>query len=298
MKILLAGGTGFIGSRLKRTLVEQGHDVIVLSTRKRENGFSHWDPARGKIDAGIFTGTDVIINLSGAGIADRLWTKKRKKLLLDSRVQSTRLLVNTIHKTGCHPRLFINASAIGYYGNRPAMPVNEHGAPGKGFLAHVTQAWEEETAPLQTLGVPLAILRIGIVLDRRGGSLPKLLIPVRFGMNIVFGKGSQYLSWIHIDDVVEVMRQLVVGTLPAGTYNLVAPEAVSQKVFHQQVKKGLRRRTINLYIPNALLHRLFGEMATLFSFDQQVVPAALMRQNYTFRYPGLAQAIEDLFGGK
>ncbi len=296
-KILIAGGSGFIGQHLALHLTKKGYAVSLLG-RKSSNPLQYnyysWNPAQGSVDHEAIKGKDVIINLSGAGIADRLWTQKRKDFIYQSRIDSTSLLVNTIMEQGYSPTLFINASAIGYYGNRPHEQLTESSSPGTGFVADTCIDWENEAARLSHIGIPTAILRIGIVLGENGGSLSKLISPLRYGMNILFAHGHHMMSWIHIIDLVRIVEQLVAVNLHPDIYNAVTPNALPQKTFNSNVLNLLHKKAIKINIPNALLRLAIGDLATVITADLNIQPRNLLYQKFTFSFPDIQSSLAHL----
>lgn len=294
MRILLAGGTGFIGRNVSERLREAGHSVILLSTSRAGKGYYRWNPLQGEIDLRALKDIEVVINLSGAGVANRPWTPGRKRLLYDSRILSTRVLVDALSQLNEKPRLLINSSAIGYYGHRPATPVNEQSDSGKSFLADLTRDWEGEASRVRESGISLAVLRTGIVLGKGGGSMPKLLLPFRLGMNVMYGRGNQFMSWIHIEDVCKVIMALVSNDIPAETYNITAPNALPQRYFNRQLLQIMGRRALPVHIPKAFLRVVMGEMSSILTNDQQVIPARLLQHNFSFRFPDLQGALIDI----
>lgn len=297
-KILIAGGSGFVGRYISDSLSERGFQIYWLSRSRKHNKFPvyHWDPARQLIDEKAVTGKDIIINLSGAGIGDRLWTAKRKKIIYRSRIESTALLVNEILENSYSPSLFINASAIGYYGNRPGEILTEDSIPGEGFVVKVCVDWEDQVAKLTRTGIPTAILRTGIVLGKKGGSLPKFVTPVQLGFNILFSSGRQKLPWIHLQDLQNIMIQLINSNLEPGIYNAVAPVSISQREMNSAIATVLQKKVVRFSVPNALLHLLFREMTTIFTADMNVVPENLLIQGFHFEYPEIPKALSNILG--
>ncbi len=295
--ILIAGGSGFIGRFLIKRLNQEGFTVSILSRKEKnipEVSNYSWNPLKGIIDKESLKNQHVIINLSGAGIADKLWTKKRKETIIRSRVESTSLLIETLEELNSKPELFINASAIGYYGHRPNEILTEQSERGTGFLSDVCFAWENALKPLVKLDIAMAIIRVGIVLGNTGGSLPKLLLPLKFGMNLIFGKGTQPISWIHIDDVLNIICHLINGELWPGIYNGAAPNPVDQITFNKILAQYSGKRTIKLRIPAWLMLFMMGELATVFLNHQQINPLQLTKQKFSFQYPQLSDALDNL----
>lgn len=295
MNVLIAGGSGFLGRNLARHLTNAGHMVSFLSRKKLANGlYYYWEPENNEIDPAALVNKDVIINLSGAGIAKQLWTKRYKGTITDSRILSTRLLVNSLIKLEKPPQLFINSSAIGYYGNQAGIALDEKSQAGSDFLAATCLAWESEVQRLDEGNIPYAILRIGIVFGPGGGSLSKLQLPMKYGLNAVFGKGRQFISWIHISDFSQIVEHLIQKKLPADIYNVVSPNPVSQQNFNKAILQNLGRKAIKISIPSRLMHFSLGEMASLFTNDQRVIPTKLMENKYAFKFPDIDEALKDV----
>ncbi len=295
--VLIAGGSGFIGKYLTGKLTEEGCKVSILSRSGKKNCTAlcyQWNPDKGTIDIDSLKNQHVIINLAGAAIADKLWTKKKKETIIKSRIQSTRLLIHTLEKYKIIPELFINASAIGYYGHRPGEILTEQSARGTGFLSQVCYNWEQALKPLSALKIPYAIIRLGIVLGKERGSLQKMMLPLKFRLNIIFGTGKQYIPWIHIEDVFQIIHHLIACKLPAGIYNGVAPDVINQSQFNGTLLNLLHMKTLIVRIPDRLLKFFIGEMATVFTNHQQIHPQKLTEQHFQYKYPVLKDALNDM----
>jgi uncharacterized protein (TIGR01777 family) len=295
--IIIAGGTGFIGKELVRFLVNKGHSVSLLSRNPRPNSeFENyfWDPSTNIIDPNALENKDIIINLSGVRISSQPWTDHRKRIILNSRILSTRLLVDTILQNNLYPTLFINASAIGFYGDRPNEKLSELSDFGKGFLSEVCSAWEKEAFRLKEHGIPFSIFRFGIVLSEKGGSLPLLMLPIKFRFNILFEKGNHYISWIHISDLIKIFSETIDDNLLPGLYNAVSPFPIKQDQLNRIICKILGKSTLCLSIPKVLLKFLLGELNTLFTDDQYVEPGHLLAQDFKFNFPEIEVALEKL----
>ena len=297
MEIVIAGGSGFIGRYISRYLSDMGCTVSLLSRKKDpcpDYACYYWNPAQGEIDQKALYKKDIIINLSGAGIADKLLTRKRKDIIYRSRIDSTALLVNTLTENNYSPLLFISASAIGYYGNRPEEQLSESSGPGKDFIADLCKEWEQEIMPLGEANIPTAILRIGIVLGKDGGSLSKLVFPLRFRMNVLFSKGLHSISWIHIHDLARIIEQLIRGRLKTGIYNTVSPNPVSQAEFNRTASKIFGKKPVDLNIPKALLKIILGDLTQVLTADQNVRPDNLICQEFEFNFPTIYTSLLDL----
>jgi uncharacterized protein (TIGR01777 family) len=295
--ILIAGGSGLIGTKIAATLLAEGHHVSLLSrNNSNKNTYKtwYWDPLNGIIDEQVLKNQDIIINLAGSGIARWPWTRKRKRTIYDSRILSTRLLVDTILNQKLNPSQFISVSATGYYGNRPDEKISEMSGAGTGFLSFVCKAWENEALRLKDKGIPVSILRTGIVLSKSGGSFPVLVKPLKFGGNVLFKKGLHFIPWIHIDDLVKIFSEIINDSLLPGLYNTVAPHPVSQQKFNEAINSVLGRKTITIKVPEKLLAVFFGEMRSIVTDDQNINPAHLIGQDFNFQFPEINSAIKNL----
>jgi uncharacterized protein (TIGR01777 family) len=295
-RVLITGGTGFIGEALVNQLLDAGHSISVLTR----------DPLNA---ANLFNGRvrcvhslselshdeafDVVINLAGAPVAGPRWSPKRQAQLLASRVGTTEALMTWLKSTKQKPALWIQASAIGFYGVRDASEsLDEHASKGDGFMAELCARWEAAAQPATEFGVRQVVLRLGVVFGPGGALLP-LLMPFRLGFGGRMGDGRQIMSWVHRDDVLQVIARAFNDDNLRGTYNMVAPETVSQAAFAEQAGKVLKR-PVWFHIPAAPVRALAGEMAELFFDGQRVVPQRLTEAGYTFRYPTLDAALRDL----
>jgi uncharacterized protein (TIGR01777 family) len=296
-RVLLAGGTGFIGNSLARELTREGHEVSLLTRQQYVNSeylCYRWDPAAGEISANALKNQDIIINLSGVNIAGGLWTSKRRNDILNSRINSTRLLVATLQRNNLHPDLFINASAIGYYGSRPGEEITEDSEKGTGFLSQVCAEWEKELLPLNALKIPYSIHRFGMVLSSSGGIFPKLIIPLKLGLDIRFGRGHQYFSWIHLDDLIKCIKTVIEGRLVPAIYNCTTPKPCRQGDINRIFLSLLNKKAVRIYVPKSLLLLITGELSTLFTDDLNAQPKNLSSQHFEFEYPAMESAMQQL----
>lgn len=295
--ILLAGGTGLIGSRLRQLLQQQGHEVSLLSRRASRSGpvpVYEWDPARGVIDHEAVRRADVVINLAGAGIADARWTDARKREIIDSRVNSARLLSESFRHTGHTPQCYLSGAAIGYYGDRNDTILEENAAPGRGFLAESCIEWEKAVQEIANAGIRAVAFRIGIVLSTEGGALEKMLLPARLGAGTYFGDGSQWYSWIHIDDVCRLFLYAIEHPDMAGTYNAVAPNPTPNKAFAAALMRAMNRPQILVPAPAFALRFAMGEMADVVLNSTRVSSKKTEQTGFRFDFPELEPAILDL----
>ncbi len=250
-----------------------------------------WDPSSGRIDPEALRGADYIINLAGAGIADQRWTPRRKKVILESRTMSGKLLADAIKQAQAKPKLIINASAIGFYGgDRGEEQLDEHSTPGEDFLAEVTTAWENAT---EFNGLPNVHLRIGVVLANEGGALPKLMGPIRFGIGSPLGNGKQWMSWIHIHDLVRLIIWCM-DNKKTGIFNAVAKDPVRNKDLSGLAAKIAGKPFFMPNVPSFALKLVFGEMASTILGSTYVVPQRLIHENFDYVYPTLTKALENL----
>ncbi|MCK6616920.1 MAG: TIGR01777 family oxidoreductase [Cyclobacteriaceae bacterium] len=296
-KVLITGGSGLLGSRLTELLLEQGYEVAHLS-RKAKTGVVPafaWDVSAGSLDEKAFTGVDTIIHLAGAGVADKRWTKERKREILESRVQSTRLLYRFLSRRTHQVRKFISASAIGIYGFGLRNEVlAENSKHGDDFLSQVVTAWENEVNAMPSLGVRTIILRIGIVLSKEGGALKEMARPVRWGVGAPLGTGNQYLSWIHIDDLCRMFLFALENESIAGVYNAAGVQPVTNREFTRTVAAVLKKPMWLPPVPAFVLKLLLGEMAGMVLNGSRVSSEKIQRAGFTFRFTDLHSALLDL----
>ena len=298
-KILIAGSSGLIGRQLVAFLDTGGHDIWRLVRRTPTEGANEiqWDPSSGTIDAASIEGFDAVIHLGGAGIGDKRWSKKRMDLIRTSRTDSTALLASTLASLKSKPKVFLIASAIGFYGNRGEEELTEESPLGEGYLADTCIAWEAAAQPARDAGIRTIHSRTGgIVLDATGGGLGKMLLPAKLGAGGPIGRGKQWLSWISMDDEIYAMHHLLMTETCEGAYNLVAPDTVRQKAFAKVLGKVLRRPAF-IPTPPFGVWILFGKMGvTLTTDSSRVLPARLLELGYRFEHTTLEPALRDTLG--
>ncbi len=294
MKIGITGASGLIGRALSRDFREHGHDVVPFVRRPASPGEIGWDPDRGVLDPTHMHGLDAVVNLAGAGIGDHRWTEEYRRRILDSRVRGTTAIANAM-ATGDGPRVLLNASAVGYYGNSE-QPVDETAPAGDGFLAGVVEAWEAATVPAEQAGVRVARMRTGIVLSREGGALAKMLPIFKLGLGGRFGNGRQWMSWISIDDEVAAIEHLLTSNVH-GAVNLTAPNACPNADFAKTLASVLGRPAI-IPVPEFGPKLLLGaERAKELLFSgQRVLPTVLESDGYAFRHAELEPALRAVLG--
>jgi uncharacterized protein (TIGR01777 family) len=299
MNIVVAGGTGFIGSSLLPLLRRAGHEVVVL-TRDPERapptpGVTRvrWDGVTQGEWTVYVQGADAVINLAGESIGGGRWTSSRKERIVASRVNATRALLEAIRRGEKGPSLFISSSAVGYYGPVESGEVAEDHPPGSGFLADVCRLWEQEASAVGELGPRVVILRTGVVIGEKGGALERMLLPFRLFAGGPLGSGRQWFPWVHGDDVAGVILFALGNAALTGPVNLVAPETVDMRSFCAALGRALSRPSW-LPVPAMALRAAFGEMADMILTGQRVVPAKLLALGYQFRYPALAPALASV----
>ncbi|MFM1895149.1 MAG: hypothetical protein RLZZ385_223 [Pseudomonadota bacterium] len=299
MRILISGATGLVGRALCNHLQGLGHQVVVLrrgdsddSDDSDDSGDDFtWQPDRGVIHIPPGERIDGVINLSGANIGERRWTRSRKQLLLDSRLQSTSLLATTVARLPHKPEFFFSASAIGFYGDTARGSVDETAGPGTGFLADIAQQWEQAAAPASDAGIRTVLLRSGVILSPRGGALRKMLPAFRMGLGGVIGSGEQYLSWVGLHEWVSMASFLIGRTDISGAVNLVAPQPVTNQEFTRVLGQVLRRPVV-LPLPAWVVKGMFGEMGqALLLSGIPVLPSRLQQGGYEFLDPDLGAAL-------
>lgn len=294
MKVLVSGSSGLIGVALVAHLASQGDTPIrlVRGRAPRDESEIAWDPDAGSIDTKRLEGIDAVVNLAGASIARWPWNAAHKRRVIESRVRATSLLTRSVAELARHPRVVVSASGIGYYGDRGDEVLHETSAPGTGFLAGVTAAWESAATPAAQAGIRVSVLRIGMVLSRAGGALPPLALPFRLGLGGTLGSGRQYMSWIAIEDLVQAIAHVLRGDDLGGPINAVSPHPVTNTEFTKALGRALHRPTL-FPVPAFALRLLLGEMAQeLLLASQRAEPVRLLGSGFPFRHPNLVEALE------
>ena len=297
--ILIAGGAGLIGTNLSGKLKEKGYNVLLLSRKsKRGNSYSvySWNPDKSEIENEALKRADYIINLAGAGIGDKRWTKKRRDLILDSRVKTSELIFNKIQETGKKPQAFITASGIGYYGANTSEKIfSETDQPAADFIGQICQQWEQAADPFEKSGIWTVKIRTGIVLSKKGGALSRMSVPVKFWIGSALGSGKQYLPWIHIDDLCDIYVRAIEDAKMTGAFNAVAPQHVSNREFMRTLAQVMGKPFFFPAIPSVVLKLLFGKMSDILLYGSRISAEKIISAGFEFRFPGLANALKDLF---
>jgi uncharacterized protein (TIGR01777 family) len=292
-RIAIAGASGFIGSALARHLEQMGHAVVRIGRHEdpRHNNI-RWDPEKGELDPTHLAGVRVVINLCGENTGERRWSPEYKKQLIDSRVQSTELLARTIARLEPHPRVLVNMSAIGYYGDRGDEEIDEESAAGSGFLAELVRRWEAAADPAREAGIRVVHPRSAPVLHPAGGMLEKLLPYVRLGGGAVIGDGRQWVSWISRSDVIHALAWVSLHESLSGPLLVASPTPVRNEEFMRTLARQMHRPTL-VRVPDFAVRMMFGEMGeeTVLS-GQKIIPRQLMESGFEFDHATLEQALE------
>lgn len=297
-KVLITGASGLIGPKLIRLLLENGHQVSVLSRNphkiKGVNVFQ-WDIDNQTIDKQAFEGVDTIIHLAGAGIADERWSKARKQLIIDSRVQSTTLLYRGIEEANAAIKTIISASAVGFYGDRADEILTENSSNGTGFLAECCQEWENAVDFGQNFNVRLVKFRIGLVLSKQGGALSKLETPVSLFLGAPLGSGKQWMPWIHVTDLITLFDKAIENPVYEGTFNACSPIPVTNFEFTKILAKTLFRPVWPIKVPEFVLKAVLGEMSQVILISNHTSSQKLLDAGFKFRYAGLDEALKEIY---
>lgn len=308
--VLITGGTGMIGKVITKELVAKGHHVIILTRDLKaatsqtqeaieQISYAAWDVEHQQIDASAIQQADYIIHLAGASVAEKRWTLKRKKEIINSRTKSAVLLVNALKENKNKVKAVISASAIGWYGEDPVIPnpepFVETEPADESFLGETCKLWEESIKPVKELGIRLVKIRIGIVLSNAGGALVEFKKPLRFGVAGILGNGKQIMSWIHIEDVVRIFLHALENKKMTGVYNAVAPYPLTNKEFTLLLAKKFRGLFyVPIHVPIFVLKLLLGEMSVEVLKSANVSCDKIHKTGFTFQYPKIQPALQHL----
>ena len=300
MNVTVTGASGFVGSLLTRKLLDTGYAVHVLGRRlgaglPPEVHFSEWPSMDAEPPAESLASADVVVHLAGEPVAQR-WTAAARRRIRDSRVDGTRNLVQALSKLSRRPSVLVSASAIGYYGPRGDEMLAENASPGRDFLGKLCGEWEQAALAAEALGIRVVLPRIGTVLGR-GGALARMLPPFRFGLGGRLGSGKQWMSWIHVQDLIGLILFALTNAALRGPVNATAPHPVTNLEFTHALAAALHRPAM-FFVPGFALRLALGEMATMVLTGQRVVPAAAETAGFSFQYPDLAPALAGLLAGK
>jgi len=297
--VCITGGTGLIGSSLMRILKLSAYRVLVLSRQKSDDPESilrYWDIDKGIIDPVAVENADHYVHLAGASVGEGRWTEQRKKEIRDSRIKSTRLLYDTIAKSKRPPKTFISASAIGVYGHDTGgiLVDEDRVKPGDDFLATVTREWEEEVNKISELGVRVVILRIGLVLSYFGGAVPKLMKLSSLGLSSPIGSGQQYISWIHLDDLIDLIKYCIEYPGVKGTFNAVAPNPVTNREFTRSMASILEKPFFIPAVPGFMLKMILGEKASIILGGNKVSSKKIIDAGFNFKFEKIDDALYNV----
>ena len=300
MKVLVTGASGFVGIRVVKQLIAGGDEVVVLTRNIPKAALSvgskahfvHWSDTLSAPPAEAFEGVDAVINLMGEGIAEKKWDEEQKKKIYDSRIIGTAKIIEAIKGLEKKPKAFVSASAIGIYGDREDESLTEESTIASDYLATVCRDWEYEANKASELGLRVAIIRTGVVLGRNGGALSKMLPIFKLGLGGKVGTGSQYMSWIHVDDLAAMYVEAVRNSNVKGIYNGTAPYPATNIEFTKSLGKALRRPTL-FPAPAFALKAAFGEMSTVLLTGQKVLPTHFKALKFRYRYPTLEMALKE-----
>lgn len=297
-KILITGASGLLGTELSKILQNNGYEVSHLVRKKNPNSpFKQylWNPSKKEIDLESIKNTDAIIHLAGAGIADKKWTPERKKEIIDSRVIGSEFLIESIIKNSINIKLFVSASAVGYYGLKPATKAFiESDVASESFLGNCCLQWESACSKAKEVSQRLVTFRIGVVLSEKGGALPKLIQPIKYFVGSPLGSGQQIVPWIHVDDLCRMFLESIKNNNLNGVYNAVAPKNCTNQELTKSAAKTLKRPLFLPNVPSFLIKILFGEMASLVLEGAEVSADKILKTGFKFQYPKLEDALKNL----
>ncbi len=296
MRVLIAGGTGFLGSALRRSLLSAGHQVQVLTRRQAATPEeTHWDGVSPAGWTEVLEESDAVVHLAGYGLEHWPWTARQKQRFIDSRVKPGKALAAAIAAAKRKPRSLVQVSGINYYGAKGEGIADESWPAGDDFLAKLTVQWEEATRPVEQYAVRRALARSAVVLDTQGGLFPLMALPVRLWLGGPLGDGRQAVPWIHLQDEIDALRFLIENKQATGAFNLVAPELTSNAAFMRAIARAMRR-PYWFPAPAFALRAVLGEMSTLVLDGRYSAPKRLSELGFRFRYPAIDTALGNLLG--
>ena len=297
--VLITGGTGLIGSHLSLKLKENGFNVAFLSRKINTDSaipVYMWNPDKNIIDPEAISAADYIIHLAGAGIGEKRWTKKRRELIFNSRIKTGELIFNKVQESGKKLKAFISASGIGYYGTITSDNIfNETYPPSKDFLGEVCRKWEEMADRFKESGIRTVKFRTGVVLAEKGGVLGRMTTVVKLGIGSPLGSGKQYIPWIHVDDLCNLYLRAIKDQSMMGTRNAVAPEYTTNSEFMRILAAVLEKPFLFPAVPSFVLKVLFGKMSGIILKGSRVSAGKIVSSGFDFEYPGLENALKNLF---
>lgn len=300
MKVLVAGGTGFVGQPLVQALLDRGDDVSVMSRKEETVKSAFGDKVKALTYESSVEGFDAVINLAGAGIAEKKWSDERKKVLRDSRLETTTKIAEGIAKAvkDKQPAVFVNASAVGIYGWRGKPELDEEAPVASDFMGELCQQWEQATKPASDAGVRTAMIRIGVVLEAGGGALQKMAPPFKFFAGAPLGDGKQWMSWIHRDDLVRLLLYVLDTEELSGPINGTAPKPETNKDFSKALARAMKRPCLPIGVPAILLKLMLGEMSAVVLQGNRVIPKKATDAGFQFIYRNADQALRAIYRGE
>ena len=294
--VLLAGGSGLIGNPLAEMLREKGHTVRILTRSPKAEGQYAWNPVVGALDESALRNVDFVINLAGAGIADRRWTEARKRELIDSRVQSARTLLHAFERGGLRPGAYLSASAIGYYGNSGERWMSETDTPvDNSFMVGCCRQWESAADEVAATGIRTVKIRIGVVLAKEGGALAEFVKPLRFGLGGYFGNGQAWYSWIHRDDLCRMFIWAMENPEIEGTFNGAAPHPARNKDLVKAIARSMHQPAVIVPAPAFAMRLVLGEMAAVILNSNRIASEKAVQAGFKFQFPELQKALDAIF---
>lgn len=296
--VLISGGTGVVGARLSHQLKEKGYDVNILSRSENSDSIFKtyiWDTNKNYIDPKSIANADYIVHLAGAGIADKRWTDERKRIIIDSRVDSANLLFNAVKSNPNKVKAFISASGVGNYGAITTEHIFIESDPSHNdFLGKTCAVWEASADQFEALGMRTVKIRTGMVLSKEGGALAKLKIPVQIGIGSALGSGKQYVPWIHIDDLCNIYIKAIEDIQMSGSYNAAAPEHINNEQMTKRIAEKIHRPFFFPKVPGFAMELLLGEMSELLLEGSRVSSEKIQKAGFQFKYPEIKSALDDL----
>jgi len=301
-KILITGGSGLIGSGLIKNLKNENYELRILSRNKNleaDGKVYFWDWRKNEIEDEVVKDLDIIINLAGANLADKMWTDERKKEILESRTKTLELLFKKCKELNVKPSALVSASATGYYGTNKDLDLyTENNSPATDFLGRVCYEWEKKADFFSELGSRVVKLRIGVVLAKEGGILKRLVPLYNYGLGASLGSGTQIFSYIHISDLIDIFRFSIENSKIKGAYNAVSPEVINNFEFSRSLADVLNRSLILPSVPAFFLKMLLGEMADMLINGNRISSEKIMKAGYKFKFPTITKALVDIFQNK
>ena len=295
--VLLAGGSGLVGSRLTELLKLRGYSVRLLSRSPKGPEQFAWDPEKGTVDDAALQEVDYVINLAGAGIADKRWTDDRKREIIDSRVKSAQLLRNSFERLNIRPQAYLSASAIGYYGNTGERRMREIDPPVEdSFMVQCCQAWENAADEVAALGIRTVKFRIGVVLAKEGGALLEFIKPLQFGLGTYFADGRAWYSWIHRNDLCRAFLWAMENDAVVDVYNVVAPQPERNKKLVETAARAMGKKALIMPVPAFALRLALGEMSSVVLNSNLISDDKIRAAGFVFKYPKLGGALQHILG--